>query len=575
MNLAKSSRRKTNDALVRLAVLLLLYLGNTPHTTQSAIAQSANSSAQGQSVQANSASTSAGLISGKVTIKGKGATEIPVVLLADDVPRNAPPFRKVNTDQEGNYQITNVPAGAYQVTPMAPTFVVSSSIGWQRGKSLILAERETVQNVDFALTRGGVITGKVTDSAGRPLMEEAINLTLVSENDKVRLGQSGQTRVSYTDDRGIYRIFGLPKGKYLVSVGRRQGGFFDGVSRHSEYRQTFHPAVTEADKATIIEVTEGSEATNIDITVTLGPKDDTFAISGRIVDGVTGQPLPNVVLGLQTHFSSMTTSMTSIDWSSNQSGEFKFQNLIPGKYSIYIESQMNGEVRAEPIAVEIINQDVTGLVMKTVRSGSVSGVIAFENADAKSYLAKPGQLQLQTFVLTEGKDGSTRAVSVNPDASFRVRGLAAGRAFFLITSNDGMGFRVMRVEREGVVQHRGMEIKDGEAVTDVRLAVRFGSSSVRGVVRAEGGELPLPPRLAVWLSIPGEEGINPFAAMAEPQVDSRGHFIIEKLPAGDYEVNASVFTSRGRVSTKQPVNITDGSVTEVTLTLNLKPDSVP
>jgi protocatechuate 3,4-dioxygenase beta subunit len=572
-----NSRRKIqgNDALVRLAVLLLLYLGNAPTSTQSAIAQSANSSEDGQSAQANSASTSAGLITGKVTIKGKGASDITVLLRADDSPANEPPIRKVTTDQEGNYQITNVPAGAYQVTPMVPTFAVSSSPSWLRGKSLLLAERETVQNVDFALTRGGVITGKVTDSEGRPLIEESINLTLVAENDKGRLGQSGQTRGSYTDDRGIYRIFGVPKGKYLVSAGRRQGGFFAGASRHSEYRQTFHPAVTDAAKATIIEVSEGSEATNVDITVTNGPTNDTFSISGRIVDGATGQPLPNVVLGLQTNVSSMTTSITSVDWGSNQSGEFKFQNLIPGKYSIYVESQMNSEVRAEPIAVEIINQDVNGLVMKTLRSASISGVMAFENADAKSPLAKPNQLQLQTFVLTEAKDGSTRAVSVNPDASFRVRGLPAGRAFFLITANDGMGFRVMRVEREGVVQYRGMEIKDGEAVTGVRLVVRSGSSIVRGVVRAEGGELPLPPRLSVWLSVPGEEGINPFAAMSEPQVDSRGHFIIEKLPAGNYEVNASVFTSRGRVSTKQPVNITDGSVTEVTLTLNLKPDSAP
>ena len=148
-------------------------------------------------------------------------------------------------------------------------------------------------------------------------------------------------------------------------------------------------------------------------------------------------------------------------------------------------------------------------------------------------------------------------------------------AFFLISSNDGIGYRIMRVEREGVVQYRGMGIKDAEAVTGVRLVVRSGSASVRGLVKAEGGELPLPPRLQVWLSIPGEEGINPFAAMAGAQVDSRGHFVIEKLPPGDYEVNASVFTPRGRVKTKQPVNITDGSVTEVTLTLNLKPDSVP
>ena len=569
MNLATSLTKQIPgfDLFTCSAVLLLLLTG-FPATQLPLAAQS--------ELATNPNKTLGGLIAGKVTIQGKAAPDITVALRADDGSdgESPPPPRIVTTDKEGNYQITNVAAGAYQIAPIAPSFVVanaSSSIGSNvsNGRSLILAERETVRNVDFALTRGGVISGRVTDSEGQPLIEQPIDLTVVSDDGKTSVGQM-LLPGPQTDDRGIYRAFGLPKGKYLVSVGRRQRGFFGGAS--SDYRQTFHPAVTDAAKASIIEVTEGSEATNVDITVTNNPTSDTFSISGRIVDGTTGEPLARVVLGLQTR----NSSVSSRDWGSNQSGEFRFQNLLPGKYSIYVEPQLNSEVRAEPLAVEVIDRDVTGLVMKTIRSASVSGVLVFENSDAKSNVGKPGQLELQTFVLTEDQEGGrARQVSVKPDASFRVGGLPAGRAFFVIMSNAAKGFRIVRVERDGALQQRGMEIKDGEAVTGVRLVTRVGSGSVRGVVKAEGGELPVPPRLQVWLSVPGEEGINPFGAMVQPQVDLRGHFLIEKLAPGDYEVNAAVFTPRGRVTTKQPVNIVDGSVTEVTLTLNLKFDSTP
>lgn len=565
MNLATSFAKLFDRSVVLLFLLTTLHVMQLPVMAQTEL-------------PANPGKAMGGMIAGKVTIQGKGGSDITVALRADDgLDGESPmPPRTVTTDKEGNYQITNVAAGAYQIAPIAPSFVVanaSSSIGSNvlNGRSLILAERETVRNVDFALTRGGVISGRVTDSEGRPLIEQPVNLIMVGDDGKTSLGQMLLPGPD-TDDRGIYRAFGLPKGKYLVSVGRGQGGFFGGASRHSEYRQTFHPAVTDAAKATVIEVTEGSEATNVDITVSTNPTSDTFSISGRIVDGTTGEPLARVVLGLQTR----NSSVSSRDWGSNQSGEFRFQNLLPGKYSIYVESQLNSEVRAEPLAVEIVDRDVTGVVMKTIRSASISGVLEFENSDARSNVGRLGQLELQTFVLTENQEGGrARSVSVKPDASFRVGGLPAGRAFFLIMSSDAKGFRIMRVERDGVVQQRGIEIKDGEVVTGVRLVTRVGSGSVRGIVKAEGADLASPPRLEVWLSVSGEEGINPFAATAQAQVDLRGHFLIEKVPPGDYEVNAAVFTPRGRVTTKQPVSVVDGSVTEVTLILNLKSDSNP
>ena len=65
-----------------------------------------------------------------------------------------------------------------------------------------------------------------------------------------------------TDDRGVYRAFGLPPGKYKVSVGESDRGT---KSSREYFKETFYPSVTDAAKATVIEVTEGSVTNDVDI----------------------------------------------------------------------------------------------------------------------------------------------------------------------------------------------------------------------------------------------------------------------------------------------------------------------
>src|SRR5438876_8684109 len=120
-------------------------------------------------------------VSGRITIRGKGAPGIVVGIRDLDFSPQPSPAIRATTDQDGNYRISNIPAGNYQISPMAPAYVVSDPV-WPnaRAKTLLLAEGEDVQGIDFSLARGGVITGKVTDADGRPVIEE--RLTIVPED---------------------------------------------------------------------------------------------------------------------------------------------------------------------------------------------------------------------------------------------------------------------------------------------------------------------------------------------------------------------------------------------------------
>jgi hypothetical protein len=91
-----------------------------------------------------------------------------------------------------------------------------------------------------------------------------------------------------TDDRGVYRIYGLPAGHYKLSAGDEGRG--SGVMRAAGYYpRTYYPDSSEIGKAAIIDVSEGGETKNIDIK--LGRRALTYTVSGRIVDAEGGQPL--------------------------------------------------------------------------------------------------------------------------------------------------------------------------------------------------------------------------------------------------------------------------------------------
>jgi hypothetical protein len=164
-------------------------------------------------------------ISGKVTIKGKPAPGV-VVGARSSRPAEFDPTYRATTDEEGSYRISALPAGIFDVAPVAPAFVIADS-NEGGGGHVILSEDEHVDGINFELVRGGVITGKITDAEGRPAIEENVNLLGIDLSN-----QRGTHVVETirTDDRGIYRMFGIRPGQYKVSVGL-EGNVYGGAAR--------------------------------------------------------------------------------------------------------------------------------------------------------------------------------------------------------------------------------------------------------------------------------------------------------------------------------------------------------
>lgn len=346
------------------------------------------------------------------------------------------------------------------------------------------------------------------------------------------------------------------------------------MGTRATYKQVFHPDVSEHSKAIIIEVGEGSEANNVDIK--LGPAMQTFSVSGRVIDGEKGLPMPNIRFGLQ-RLAGQRPEFVNIPMASNTSGDFFAEGLIPGKYSIYLFQNISTEMRADSFSFEVVDQDVSDVVIKLTKGASLSGVIVLETED-KAVFQKLLEMQLRAYVApAQGSSSSIGSSSSSPiaaDGGFRLPGLPAGTANFSIGMSFGLppkGFMISRVERDGIVLPRGVEIKEGENVTGLRVVIAFGNASIRGVVKLENGTLPPGMSLFVRLTKPGET-----APRLQPvQVDARGHFLIEGIPSGQYELSIMVPALGGARprSVKQDVSVQSGIVTDVVFTIDLSSPS--
>jgi hypothetical protein len=527
--------------------------------------------------QSSSTKTPRGTVSGRVTIKDKGAPGVSVGLRKQDGITPFEPLIKATTDHDGVYRITNVPAGTYEVVPSALAFVIAETNN-PRSKSVILSEGENVEGINFSLVRGGVITGKVTDADGHMLIQQPVNIYRADAFD-----QSAQQRQLYpsangqTDDRGIYRIFGLAAGRYKVASGRADEIFSGNVAPgRATYKQGFHPDVSEPAKATIIEVSEGSEAANVDIT--LGRAIETFSVSGRVIDAEKGSPMPNFRFALQRTVGQRVEFVSSYGQSNSQ-GDFLVEGLVPGKYSVFLFPDQNAEMRADAVMFDVIDADVSGVTVRLMKGSSLSGVVVLENED-KTALAKLQQLLLRAYVsppagVPSFAQGASSTISA--DGNFRLAGLPQGNANIMLASATGgsppKGFVISRIERDGIVPPRAIEIREGEQITGLRVVVSYGTATLRGVINLENGSMTDGARMFVRLARPG----SPVPPLSFAPVDSRGHFVMEGLPAGVFEVAVSVPGGSGKPprNAKREVSMQDGTVTEVTITVDMAPPPKP
>ena len=211
-----------------------------------------------------------GTISGQVvSTDGEPIQRARIQLIAvGDAKKSLSSRRDVATDENGRFAADKLEPAAYLLTASAPGYVLlpHEKVSGQAGggaKYTHLGETLTIR-----MQRGGVITGRVLNTVGEPVVGITLEATRVRDErgrpvtaalEANALGLGRQT-----DDRGVYRMFGLAPGTYVVSVSAGALGMALKPTPFIGRAKIYYPASTR-DTATEVAVIPGQAVREVTV----------------------------------------------------------------------------------------------------------------------------------------------------------------------------------------------------------------------------------------------------------------------------------------------------------------------
>lgn len=492
----------------------------------------------------NSAKTAS--VSGRVIRNGAPLSDVSVFAKrANQYGGWDQPGVSVKTDSNGQYLFSGLNAGSYILTvrSIEDLLVVEGSphAVSGSGKTVVLRAGETITGINFALVKGGVISGTIVDENDKPVR---IGITLLHfvgklpDGRRTEFSPSHWYNINYTDAQGRYRLTGIPAGKYLVRVG------IDAATAPTQgkfYPHTFAPGTTDEASAQIIEVKESGEVPGVNIK--LNPPEPLYTAKGRIVDSTTGLPMTGVRIYYAALFSSgdPIRLLNNTRERTNAQGEFQLLGLRPGKYVTCLRAEDAPDFYSEWTHFEVAESDVKELEINAKLGASISGVVAIEGS--KSPTLPPDRSNLVIVYSDDSDQLPTprgKLPQTNPDGSFRLTGLKPGNIRLHVNNTNWAAPRVhlFRTERNDQLLSDGMiSVRSGEEVANVRLVVGSGTGSVRGHVTFTGGALPASETWYIELLKMNGDRVQD---RRPGTVDASGRFWVGGLLPGEYRVSIFV-----------------------------------
>ncbi len=493
------------------------------------------------------------LIKGQVTSGGSGAPVRRAQVRATSMEGRGGGV--TSTDANGGFEIRDLPAGRYTVSVIKGGFA-QAFFGQRRpgepGTPIQLADGQTAEKVNFVLSRGGVISGVVVDDGGEPVagtQVAAVRYQFVSGTRRlVPAPSEGST--DRTDDRGGFRLYGLPPGDYFVSASTRNNSFMGPgmTSTESEgFAPTYYPGTPNVNEATRITLKGGQEMSGANFALIVARM---ARVRGRAVNS-RGEPAVGMMAMLAPSdpgsmmMMNMSNAMIAAD------GAFEFANVTPGRYNINIRpggmQNPNAEFAVMPITVS--NDDVDN-VMVTTHVGAVArGVVVTDDGQPPSF--RPSQVQLfaqpmepMTMFMPPGQN------RVQDDFSFEITGLFDRRR---VGGNLGpaptSGWYLKSVIYDGQdVIDSGIEFAPGRAYEGIQIVLSQKTTDLSGALTDDRGNPVLDATVVVF---PANRErwtyLSRYVRTMRP--DTNGRFNVKNLPpAEDYLIIAVQNLEQGQAS---------------------------
>ncbi|HZS43751.1 MAG TPA: carboxypeptidase-like regulatory domain-containing protein [Blastocatellia bacterium] len=483
-------------------------------------------------------------ISGRVTTDDGRPLQNAQVALFKEGSAGARPL--TTTNENGEFVFNHVPYGIYTISAFSFAYVDLSLDDRpnSRGRTYLPGDYAAIR-----MTKGGVIIGKVTNSRGEPAIDLPVFASRVHDPEGRPTRAIGSSGI--TDDRGIYRIFALLPGSYLVATQRSNSSGPSGeMPPYGMYPQTYYPSATR-DTAREVMVTTGNETTGIDIN--LRDQQTGHTVSGQLNNQQWGaaQIVAVRLTNLKTNaVNGSTVRLNDPDRS------FIFQGVEDGEYEL-ASSFTSGNIGfSTPTGqkVTVKGADVTGLKLTFVRMGALTGQFAFEDKAATQLLScdKKTKMPFQEMVVSiksdESSRSSTTATNIQPHISaanekgeFAVYTLPAGqyRISAELPSEDLYISKITSNNRSETVAGSSpdlVSVTSGGKAEGITIIVGQGAAGISG--KLHSGEPIFDDAYQVFLVPIDSDAANYTWRYYDSRVETDGKFAITNIIPGKYWIIA-------------------------------------
>ena len=398
------------------------------------------------------------------------------------------------TDREGKFQISDLEPRSYRAFAWLSTYVYSTNL-----EEFWSTSHRVGDSVTLVMTKGGVITGSVTTQTGEPVVGVRVFARMINtENSPVSQFLTPNLLERMTDDRGVYRIYGLATGTYIVWAGGTQTSAepnpFDSDV------PTYSPASTR-DTASEISVLAGQETTNVDITYR--------GVPGRIVSGSARRWEAGEHAGFNISLTAVAKSQSEWNLSTYQepnSKGFIFRGVDDGEYDITVLSASpTGPAAIGSKRIKVRGADVTGVELVAQPLASVSGRVVLEETKATECSGKQRPVFSETLVSASpdaSKDAGYHSqyrwfmgLPASPDAqgNVSIKNVVPGRYFFepQFRAKDWYLQSISLVPAAGAktdASRNWTTLKSGDRVSGLTITLAQGGASLHGQLVSKEGE---------------------------------------------------------------------------------------
>jgi len=383
----------------------------------------------------------------------------------------------ITTDSNGRFVFPRLAAGRYSLTVSKPG-LMSTAYGAKRpggaGVPIVVAEGEQLP-VTVKMARGAVISGTIRDANGEPAAGARLQVLSYGVDSsgartlQNRTFSNSGNGLLQTDDRGVYRIYGLRAGEYYIQASPTSSGSGGRATSAAEIEwaqravaaaggipgappppgqsmalaPVFFPGTPDPATAIPITLKAGEERTGVDFAIAFVP---TATVSG-VIRGPDGSP-PKLAQASMLRPNALVSTGNTFFIRPDAEGRFTVSNVAPGDYVLAARGSMQSSTDPAPgpmaIAsmplwamtdVAVSGQDISGLELKLAPGLTVSGKLVFQSEKT------PVSVDLSKVSVSVLPQGPTSmgapSVLAQADGTFVMPGVGPGE--YRLTANVPAG----------------------------------------------------------------------------------------------------------------------------------------